>query len=180
MIMGKNVLMLILAILLCASGYTGKDAQAPTNPPPTEAASTADDTDQADNDIAQSKLSIDDLDVYMRSLQKQSDDIKNYLEHDAMTQADMNMKSQELAELWDNALNFIWDALKNTLTEEEFKKLQTEQNTWIAGKEAALEEAGKDFKGGSMYALIVNSAAADLTEKRACELYDLLLESKAK
>ena len=40
--------------------------------------------------------------------------------------------------------------------------------------EAAAEAAGKEFEGGSMYPLIVNTEAARLIEERVYKLYELL------
>ena len=39
---------------------------------------------------------------------------------------------------------------------------------------AAVEAAGKEFEGGSIYPLIVNTEAAKLTEERTYKLYELL------
>lgn len=86
----------------------------------------------------------------------------------------MNVKSQELYELWDGALNYLWSELKNDLTEEEFEQLLEEQRIWIAEKEKATEEAGKDVEGGSLYALLVYTESAKITEERVYELYELL------
>ena len=44
----------------------------------------------------------------------------------------------------------------------------------LAAHVARVEAAGADYQGGSLYALIVNTEAADLTEKRVLELYELL------
>ena len=110
----------------------------------------------------------------MAFVEEQSDSIKNYLENEAFTQDDMNVKSKELYDVWDEALNYLWGELKNYLPEEEFAELKDEQRTWITEKESAVEEAGKEFEGGSMYALAVNSEAAAITEERVYELYELL------
>jgi len=118
------------------------------------------------------------LDDYMTSIKERSDIIKNSLENDALTQIDMNIKSQELYELWDETLNYLWDKLKNSLPEEEFAKIQDEQRVWIAEKEKIVEEAGKEFEGGSIYPLVVNSVAAKITEGRVYELYEYLKKWK--
>ena len=86
----------------------------------------------------------------------------------------MNIKSQELYDLWDGALNDLWDKLQYNLSEEEFSKLLDEQRTWIAEKEKFVEEAGKEVEGGSLYSLVVNMEAAKITEERVYELYELL------
>lgn len=115
-----------------------------------------------------------DYESYMVTIEEQSDDIKYALENEVVTQAEMNEKSQELFELWDGALNYLWGELKNVLPEKEFEELRDEQRTWIAQKEEAVETAGKEFEGGSLYTMVVNTEAATITEKRVYELYELL------
>jgi len=117
---------------------------------------------------------ISELDNYMTSIKKESDSIKKSLENEELTQTEMNIKSQELYDLWDGALNDLWDKLQYNLSEEEFSKLLDEQRTWIAEKEKFVEEAGKEVEGGSLYSLVVNMEAAKITEERVYELYELL------
>ena len=49
-----------------------------------------------------------------------------------------------------------------------------EQLQWFKEKEIAVEEAAAEVAGGSMEPLVRNMTAADLTEKRVYELYELL------
>ena len=154
--MKKRILILILVVVFAAAGCVNDATETPQSAP------------EPGYDIS------NQLDDYMASIMKQSALIKYSLEQEALTQADMNVKSQELLSLWDDALNYIWSELKIRLPEAEFAKLQDDQRSWIAEKEAALEEAGKEFQGGSVYALIVNSEAAKMTEERVCLLYTLL------
>ncbi len=121
-----------------------------------------------------SDIEIRDWDNYMTSVREESDRIKVSLENDELTQTEMNIKSQELYELWDGALNDLWSELKLSLSEEEFSKMQDEQHAWIAEKEKSVEEAGKEAEGGSLYSLVVNMEAAKITEERVYELYELL------
>ena len=100
-------------------------------------------------------------------------EIRLSIERDNLTQAEMNEKSLELYELWDGALNTVWSELKTNLTEEEFQDLLKEQRVWIAEKEASVETAGKGVEGGTAYPLVVNMTAANITEERVYELYDL-------
>ena len=100
--------------------------------------------------------------------------MQDYLENEAMSQYDMNVKSQELYELWDDALNYLWGEIRNVLPAAEFEKLLDEQLTWIEDKEKAVEEAGKEVEGGSMYPLVVNSVAAEITEERVYDFVELL------
>lgn len=117
---------------------------------------------------------ISKVDEYLLSVEEQSEAIKTSLEQDVLTQMEMNMKAEELSELWDNALAYLMNELEQYLSEDEFAKLQDEQNAWLAAKEKAVEEAGKENEGGSLYAFVVSAESARLTEERVYELYELL------
>ena len=114
------------------------------------------------------------IDDMMTATKERDLTVRASWEHDDLNQAEMNMKAQELYEIWDEALNTLWTELKDELSEDEFAKLLEEQRAWIAEKERAVEEAGKEYEGGSIYGLIVYTKAADITEERVYELYELL------
>lgn len=155
--MKKTILILLLILLL--TGCAGNAQEAPqATPTPTQAVAV------------ENKLYAD----YMADIEAQSDAIKKSLAEDDLTQFDLNMKSKELYDLWDGALNYLWGELKTTLPEDEFAVLTQEQLQWIEAKEQAVTEAGKLYEGGSIYALIVNSEAAAITEARVYVLYGLL------
>lgn len=86
------------------------------------------------------------------------------------TQADLNTLSGELYTVWDDALNAIWEILKEELSAEDMKQLTKEELQWIDEKEAAVQAAGAEVEGGSMYSMVVNQKAADLTKERVYEL----------
>lgn len=114
------------------------------------------------------------IDELIASTEEYALTLRASLEHDTLTQADMNMKSMELYQTWDAALNTLWAELKDELSEDEFDELLDEQRTWISEKETAVEEAGKEVEGGSVYSLVVNMKAAEITEERVYELYEML------
>lgn len=111
---------------------------------------------------------------YMNFVKTQSDAIKASLENDPLTQNDMNLKSEELLTLWDAALETLLDEAAKVLPEDEMNALTAEQNAWRESTDKAVEAAGKEVEGGSMYPLVVNTNAAALTEERVYELYELL------
>ena len=115
----------------------------------------------------------EDLAIYLASIEKLSNDIKTYLEHEATTQSDMNETAKALYDLWDEALNYLWGELESSLSEDDFAKLLDEQLAWIADKEQAVNDAGKEYEGGSIYPLIIHSEAAKITEQRVYQLYAL-------
>ena len=163
---------LCLALAACGSNDTPETTAAPviaTEPLPTET------VPETTVPVTTAPSREDpELTAYMASVQEQSDALKTSMAEDPLSQYDLNVKSKELFDLWDGALNYLWAKLEERLPEEEFETLREQQRTWIADKEAAVEAAGADYQGGSLYALIVNTEAADLTEKRVLELYELL------
>ena len=173
--MKKMIVMFLLAMTVCITGCSDKEEEKVQVSVETEeetamedaAEQEADNTEQAETPSYDKSI----VDDYMASVEEQSESIKNFLEYDDMTQLDMNEKSQELYEIWDGALNYLWGELKTILSDAEFEELLEEQRAWISEKESAVEEAGKEVEGGSMYALVVSSKAAELTEERVYELY---------
>lgn len=111
---------------------------------------------------------------YLASVEVQSNALKSSLEKDELTQTEMNQKSGELSELWSAALTMMLDKAKSVLSEAEWNALTEEQNAWTAATETAVAAAGKDWEGGSMYPLVVNLEAANLTEARVYEIYEKL------
>ena len=111
---------------------------------------------------------------YMSSVKAQSAALKASLEQDDLTQTDMNLKSKELSDLWDGALNRVLEDAQKLLSEAQAAQLTAEQTAWLAEKSAAADTAGKEYEGGSMHALVVNSESAKRTEARVDNIYELL------
>ncbi len=109
---------------------------------------------------------------YLAHIQEQAAAISASLENDPLTQAEMNLKSEELSALWEDALSAVLIMLQEGMSEEELTELMNEQQAWFEAKAKAVEEAGKEVQGGSIYPLIVNSEAARLTEERVTELLE--------
>ena len=126
---------------------------------------------QKKDDSAADKAELAD---YMATVEAQSNALKASLENDPLPQVDMNMKSEELRELWSAALTMMLDKAKSVLSEAEWNALTEEQNAWTAATETAVAAAGKDWEGGSMYPLVVNMETANLTEARVYEIYEKL------
>ena len=119
--------------------------------------------------------SLTKLNAYLASIKEKSDAIRSSLENDALTQSDMNQKAQELDELWAAALTHVLSEAKNILSEDEWTKLAAEQNAWMEEKEKAVQTAGKEFEGGSLYPLTVSMESARITEERVDALCRILM-----
>ena len=119
-----------------------------------------------------------DMDRYLANVQEQSAALKASLEKDSLTQTELNQKSGELADLWDGALAYLLEEAEKALSEAERAQLAADQKAWMESKQQAMDAAGKEFEGGSMYTLTVNLEAAALTEARVTELAEQLKTAK--
>jgi len=82
----------------------------------------------------------------------------------------MNITSGELYTVWDEAINSVWQILRETLPEGEFGDLLDRQLEWIDWKEDEIQYAAAEYDGGSMAALAANQKATELTRERVYEL----------
>ena len=193
--MKKCVLICLLAIAVFVSGCAASNdsvsqTTAATTPVTTEELATearvetteapvTEQTDAVTTEAETEPALTDDIpDDYLALVEEQSNLLKAALQQDTLKQSEMNTLSQQLYELWDGVLNDLWSKLQSSLPDEAFDKLLDEQIQWIEDKEAAIEEAGKDFEGGSLYPLITNGEAAAITEARVYELYELWKQTK--
>lgn len=114
------------------------------------------------------------LDDDWASIKERSDAIKTSLEHEELTQTDMNQRSEELRALWEGTLDRLLEEAKKALPDAERERLAAEQSVWYAETQAAVEAEGKAYEGGSLYPLVVNMETSRRMEERAHQLYELL------
>ena len=157
------ILILLLAISLIAAGCGSAEPAAPTSPPAAETTVPA--TEPAE---------VFDAEAYLASVKAESDAIRTMLAQVEMTQLDMNTKAEELKHLWQEALTRVWGELRRNLPEAEFEELLKQQVLWNEQTRAAVEAAGKEVEGGSLFRFAVNNTEARLLEARVYELAELL------
>ena len=97
---------------------------------------------------------------------------KEYDSNRGSTQAGMNGISGEQAKLYDNELNQIYDYLKQNLSKEKAKELEKSEMAWIKEKESNIAEIRKQYEGGSITPLMVNSEVAKESKERCYYLID--------
>lgn len=100
--------------------------------------------------------------------------INERLQKEALTQDEMNQLSEELYKVWDAQLNTTWKQLKNTLDAATMETVTKQQREWIKERDKKIEEAGKDYEGGSLQPMIKSTEGAELTKTRVYELFDYL------
>lgn len=118
--------------------------------------------------------SLQTLETTIAAAAEEAASLEEVLENEPLTQAEMNETAGAIYTIWDDTLNTTWEILQETLDDETMNQLETEQLDWIAEKEAAVQLAGKEVEGGSMYPMVVNLKAAELTQERVYELAEYL------
>ncbi|MCX0389430.1 lysozyme inhibitor LprI family protein [Clostridium perfringens] len=109
----------------------------------------------------------------MKKIDSESEKLdKEYDSNRGSTQAGMNGISGEQAKLYDNELNEIYDYLKQNLSKEKSKELEKSEMAWIKEKESNIAEIKKQYEGGSVTPLMVNSEVAKESKERCYYLID--------
>lgn len=114
----------------------------------------------------------DNLKNIIHMAEVRADELETSLADDPLTQDEMNEAAKELYQVWDGALNTVWDFLKEFLNPEKMESLTAEQKNWISQKEQAAAEAGASYEDGSMQDFIVWQKKAELTRARVYELLE--------
>ena len=148
----RKIITVLAAVLLCTARGGDKSAQTP----PAEQQS-------------QTKLEAAIADAAEEAAQ-----LEEMLQNEPLTQMEMNETAGAIYTIWDDLLNNIWGTLQETLDDETMAQLKAEQLDWIARKEADVQAAGAEVEGGSMYPLVTNLKAAELTEERVYVLAEYL------
>ncbi|MDO5479939.1 MAG: lysozyme inhibitor LprI family protein, partial [Clostridia bacterium] len=102
-------------------------------------------------------------------------EIKN---KNTITQTDINIESYNIFLKWDELLNEIYTYLSDNMDKDDFASLEEAELLWIAEKEAAIEEAAKDWEGGSGEAMVRNVTASSYTKERCYYLISIVKGEK--
>lgn len=100
--------------------------------------------------------------------------LEDSIQNDFLTQTEYNVKTQELYETWDSALNIVWSDMEEILDEETMSALTVQELEWIAMKEKAVEKVGAAYEDGTRQPMVMNQKAAELTKDRVYELLEIL------
>ena len=117
------------------------------------------------------KTTIDDE---LAFLEQEAAFLKEKLQTESLSQAEMTETVSELYQLWDSELNTIWSQLKEKMDVTAMEALKAEELEWISYKEAEMQKAGADFEGGTLQPMIEYEKGAELTRVRVYELAEYL------
>lgn len=102
------------------------------------------------------------------------EDYSRTLQSSANSQTEMSKASKEIYDKYDELLNEVYSYLKEVMPEDKFSKIESDEKGWVIRRDEAIEEAGKQYAGGTMYGMVRSSAGAEETKKRINELLDFL------
>lgn len=104
------------------------------------------------------------------NIQKELDSLPEKKDSDAGITNAMRSYYGISYDMYDKALNEIYDLLRNDLSPETMSDLQTQQIKWIQEKEAAANKESEQYKGGTFEFVAYNSSLYESTKKRCYEL----------
>lgn len=118
---------------------------------------------------AVSETSPRDTDEYyqkLQSLEQKEEDLYG------QTTDSQSMKDAvaQVYEWWDDELNYVYQQLKQTLSDEEFQTLKEEELDWIAARDSEAEKVAEQWEGGSDQIIAVTEREIELTKERTYEL----------
>lgn len=118
---------------------------------------------------AVSEASPRDTDEYyqkLQSLEQKEEDLYG------QTTDSQSMKDAvaQVYEWWDDELNYVYQQLKQTLSDEEFQTLKEEELDWIAARDGEAEKVAEQWEGGSDQIIAVTEREIELTKERTYEL----------
>lgn len=104
------------------------------------------------------------------NIQKELDSLPEKKDSDAGITNAMRSYYGISYDMYDKALNEIYDLLRNDLSPETMSDLQTQQIKWIQEKEAAANKESEQYKGGTFEFVAYNSSLYESTKERCYEL----------
>ena len=114
--------------------------------------------------------------IYMDKLNKVQDGLKDLDRLYTGSAPEMKTAVNEEYKRWDNALNEIYNVLRNKLSISEMSILEKEELQWIKEKESKAKEVSFKFKGGTAETLIYMGSLANTTKDRSYELVRKYME----
>ena len=102
------------------------------------------------------------VDQYMRQIEKVQDEGGEKWG----SQAEMNVGSGTICCYWNALHEAVNTHLKTVLSAQEYEMYLQDNKAFLTARDAAMQEAGKDVEGGSLYPVVTNGAYSTETKKR--------------
>lgn len=116
-----------------------------------------------------SETSPRDTDEYYQKLQSIEQKEADLFGQTTDTQSMKNAVAQ-VYKWWDDELNYVYQQLKQTLSDEEFQTLKEEELAWIDARDTEADKVAEQWEGGSYQTIAVTEKEIELTKQRTYEL----------
>ncbi|MBR5093683.1 MAG: DUF1311 domain-containing protein [Oscillospiraceae bacterium] len=97
----------------------------------------------------------------------------------AETQAEMNAAAALPYQVWDTELNSLWARLQTELDAAARETLLQEEIEWISLRDQLAAQALEDYRGGSIYPMLLQEENASLTRVRCYQLARILAGARS-
>ncbi len=177
---------LFLTLILCIS-FTGCGNKQPVNDVIMETEVTQENSDIIEFNFEETQQVSTTIETELETVTKTDYSLSDYFEfcekeeqhlldevQKAKTQMDMTENARKRFELWDAALNNVWNILITILAEDEKEALRLEEKEWIEYKDKEIEKIGIETGGGSIQPMLEYDKATEITKERAYELKEIL------
>lgn len=148
------------------SGTDGGSREIPAETPAAEGG-TENQAPQNTEAAGQTDSGQEDYYAHLLALEEQEAAIYGSISGDT---ASLIEASNQVYQMWDDELNYVYQEYKKTLTEEEFQVLKQEELGWIDARDAAAEQTAQEWSGGSGAAYAVRGTEIEYTKQRVYEL----------
>lgn len=128
------------------------------------------------NGFSSYNIIVNDIDSEFRRIDHLSDRVEEVLGRGTLTQEEYDIQAEKLYQMWEEFMNQLLDALKETKDSEFMEILTVEQREWVEEKEKAIAEAGAGVTDDSKQSQLMNLKGMELTKERVCELMEFLEE----
>lgn len=177
---------LFLTLILCIS-FTGCGNKQPVNDVIMETEVTQENSDIIEFNFEETQQVSTTIETELETVTKNDYSLSDYFEfcekeeqhlldevQKAKTQMDMTENARKRFEVWDAALNNVWNILITILAEDEKEALRLEEKEWIEYKDKEIEKIGIETGGGSIQPMLEYDKATEITKERAYELKEIL------
>jgi len=173
--MRKWLVLILLACVILSGCSKSKDGDTSTQQPVnTGQEETIQEEASVDEDETAAEGTLDRYIAKLNNIEENLSDLQDL--YDEGTTVSLSAAEEETYKRWDAALNEIYSALKEQLSESEMADLKDKQLDWITHRDETAKKESSAYEGGTMESLQFISTKARVTKERCYELVELYMK----